>query len=269
MRITTCLLPSPRMSDGDSTPTQQGADAEVAVVIDVLRATTVMVTALASGASQIMTFSEIDEAREAVQRLARPSLLCGERGCKRIEGFDLGNSPTEYVPDRVADHVLALTTTNGTRAIASVEAVPKVLIAGFVNLNAVLKKMAGWNRVHLVCAGTDGQLTLEDVLLAGAIVWLAQEEFDVHLLDDDSLLARQLWQSWFPKALAGECLPDAIVLSERLRETRGGRNLVRLGYQDDLQYCAKIDAIPVVPERISKSPMTFALMDGISTGRRT
>ena len=248
------------MNPAGEFPTHDGGlGADVAVVIDVLRATSVMVTALDRGAAQIMTCRTVGEARELATRLDPRPLLCGERGCKPIDGFDLGNSPAEYTSQRVRDRTLVLTTTNGTRAIDTVREVPRVLVASFLNLSAVIDALDPSQQVHLVCAGTEGQVTLEDVLLAGAIAWKCQSERGAELADDASTLALQLWRSWFADDLAKRRMPDATTLARRFRETRGGKNLLNVGYEADLSLCASLDSIGVVPERIHLAPAGFAL----------
>jgi 2-phosphosulfolactate phosphatase len=252
MQIATSLLPrSGRITSAT----------DVAVAIDVLRATSVMATALAAGAAKIVTCREVDEALELARRVSPPVLLCGERGCQPIEGFDLGNSPAEYVGSRVAGKRLVLTTTNGTRAIEAAADAARMITASFLNLTAVLESLAGMETVHLVCAGTEGEITAEDVLLAGAIVSECETRYSAVLQDDDSILARQLWQSWLeiPGASSDERIADPQKLALRLRETRGGRNLVRLGYEQDLERCAAVDSIQAVPVRNSRSPTSFGL----------
>jgi 2-phosphosulfolactate phosphatase len=252
MQLATCLLPR-RERISKST--------DVAVVIDVLRATSVMAAALAAGAARIVTCREISEARELAGRLQGDVLLCGERGCRPIEGFDLGNSPAEYVGSRVRGKTLVLTTTNGTRAIEAAAGAEKLITASFLNLSAVVERLAEARTVHLVCAGTEGEVTAEDVLLAGAIIDQCQARYAAELRDDDSTLARQLWRSWFatPEIPRDRPYPNPQDLAERLRETRGGKNLVRLGFDQDLQRCAAIDAVSAVPQRNSRSPMAFSL----------
>lgn len=251
MEIATSLLPRPdRISEST----------DVAVVIDVLRATSVMATALAAGAARIVTCREISEARELAQRWQPDVLLCGERGCQPIEGFDLGNSPGEYVDSRVVNKTLVLTTTNGTRAIEAASDAGELITASFLNLSAVIDSLAVSERVHLVCAGTEGEVTAEDVLLAGAIVHECQRRYAAELSDDDSLLARQWWRSCAPDSLASDpAFPSGKELAQRLRETRGGRNLVRVGYQPDLMRCAAVDSVTAIPRRCSRAPASFEL----------
>ena len=231
---------------------------EVAVVIDVLRATSVMATALANGAAKIITCRSIDESRQLARKLPNP-LLCGERYCRRIEGFDLGNSPADYPAETVAGRPVVLTTTNGTIAIAACADVSQVVAASFLNLSAVVQQIARHDRVHLVCAGTEGEVTGEDVLLAGAIIQRLREATAVELADDAAHLAAEFWNGFCPDParISDPARITAQALALRLRETQGGRNLIGLGYDADLPRCAAIDVLTVVPSRISRDPATF------------
>lgn len=251
MNIITSLLPS-------LTPVEQ--DTDVAIVIDVLRATSVMATALSAGASQIVTCREVSDAFELAERFTPRPLLCGERGCQPISGFDLGNSPAEYSVECVRGRSLLLTTTNGTRAIEASRKARRLIAASFLNVSAVIESLSGCERVHLVCAGTDGEITAEDVLLAGAIARECETRYGAAACDDPSILAKQLWSSWFSdESQAVAPSSRAETLCFRLRETRGGRNLLRVGYEDDLQICAAINSLSAVPELMSRDPMVFKL----------
>ncbi len=215
----------------------------VAVVMDVLRATTVMIHALAAGARAVAPCGEIDEARACAGSLpAGSAILAGERGGLPIEGFDLGNSPREFTAERCRGKTLVMTTTNGTRAIlASLEAEP-VFIAAFVNLaatvNAIESALAlrpAETPLHLVCAGTDGAISLEDALLAGAVAGrLAERQGtqDIICANDAAILASSLWRDAAGKPLAA-----------LLRTGRGGRNVVSIGREIDIDDSAQIDRI--------------------------
>lgn len=248
MQLSTTLLPR-----HDQAVSHRIGEKDVAVVIDVLRATSVMCTALQHGANAIITCREVRQVRALARQHSPTPLLCGERGCKPISGFDLGNSPAEYTPDRVANQSLILTTTNGTRAIEFSERAGEVLAGSFLNLSAVGDRLSGHQSVHLVCAGTDGELTIEDVLFAGALVSLCETRYNAQLADDASVLAKQVWSSWFPSPA---CV-DPLRLIECLRETQGGKNLLHAGYADDLTRCARIDSVSSVPTRVARSPATF------------
>ncbi len=256
MEISTTLIAPNEESMADHT--DRGFD--VAVVIDVLRATSVMATALAAGADRIVTCRGIDKAREIADSMSPPALLCGERGCKPITGFDLGNSPAEYVEARVGGRSLVLTTTNGTRAIESSTAT-RLIAASFLNLSAVVDSIRSASRLHLVCAGTDGEVTAEDVLLAGAVVSSCETRFGATSMDDGSVLSRQLWNSWFGpmEGSQPDHWPTSTSLASRLRETQGGRNLLRAGYESDIELCAAINSCDTIPTLVSENPATFAL----------
>jgi 2-phosphosulfolactate phosphatase len=219
----------------------------VAVVIDVLRATTTMIHALAAGASRVVPCGEIDEARQIAAGLpAGTTLLGGERGGLRIPGFDLGNSPAEYAPAIVAGKTIVMTTTNGTRALLRVREARRVLVAAFANLNAVVGFLvAETGPIHIVCAGTDGAVTLEDVLCAGCIVeGLQRAVSDLDLTDDSAALALNLSEtraSHYDRFLAV------------LRAGRGGGNLIENGLEDDISVAARWDVADLVPE-LSREP---------------
>ena len=254
MRLWTSLLPPLNPID-DRT--------EIAVVIDILRATSVMSVAMAGGAKQIVTTRDVDQARQIAGAMPTPPLLCGERACVPIEGFDCGNSPSEYPPERVAGRELVVTTTNGTKAIEAASLAKEVLLGCFLNLTAVVDRLDPTANVALVCAGTDGFITMEDVLFAGAVVTLCQSRFENPLaiealppleLNDESLLAGQTWQSWFGRhpQSGAFAIPESDALAARLAESRGGKNVIRAGYSADLTQCAQIDSISIVPRRIAR-----------------
>ncbi|MBL6724963.1 MAG: 2-phosphosulfolactate phosphatase [Rubripirellula sp.] len=259
LSIKTLLLPAfTEASPVDNVLSVQRVQCDLAVVIDVLRATSVIVTALNSGAKQVTTCGTVDEARHFASKSPGRSLLCGERNCKKIDGFDLGNSPLEYVPEIISGAEIFLTTTNGTRAIESMSEVPSVAIASFLNLSSVVEKVLAYKTVCIVCAGTNDQVTLEDVLLAGALVSRVRLSTDLIQVDDASELAATLWQSRVESGLAEKKVSESSLLVECLRDTYGGRNLSRLGFFEDLSVCGQIDSLSGVPMRFSKDPTRFA-----------
>src|SRR5207253_7702905 len=143
----------------------------VAVVIDVLRATSTMIEALANGARTIFPVATIDEAVRLGQNLDRTAtLLCGERKSVRIEGFDLGNSPFEFTDDAVAGKALVMSTTNGTRAVLCAADARRALVASLLNLDAVAQAVAeDGDDVAIICAGREQRFALEDAVCAGLI----------------------------------------------------------------------------------------------------
>lgn len=223
---------------------------DVAVVIDVLRASTTMVTALAHGAAGVLPVAGVDEARRRAAAIGPAAVLGGERGGVRIEGFELGNSPAEYTAGRVAGRTVVITTTNGTAAIATCAAARDVLVGAIVNRSAVaaaarrLAAEAG-GAVHLVCAGTDGVVTAEDVLAAGAILDAAARhpESADDACDPAALAAREAFRRLVPPGAAD----PAAGLERAFAVAPGGVNLLALGMAADLATCARIDVVAVVP----------------------
>jgi 2-phosphosulfolactate phosphatase len=209
----------------------------VAVVIDVLRATTTIVHALAAGCLAVRPCATVEEAQALADRLpAGKVLLGGEREGLPLPGFDLGNSPREYTSARCAGTTLVLTTSNGTRALLHASRADRVLAAAFVNYSAVCEQLRHEERpVHILCAGDAGSVALEDTLLAGALVefFAAREEV---FLDDGARLAWDCFEH------------HGRHLEEALRLGAGGARLRALGYDDDIRACARIDVVLLVPE---------------------
>ena len=226
------------------------------VVIDVLRATTTIIHALAAGAKEVIPLREVEEAGQVAAKMGGQAVLGGERGGQRIEGFDLGNSPLEYTPAAVGGKTLVFTTTNGTRAMLRCKEARRILIAGFVNFSAVCRELAEEKEIDIVCAGTDGHVTREDTLLAGAIVVECGASFhdrpipEVGMgpirrnvpLNDQAEIAADAWRT------AVGTLSGRDPLAAALRESRGGRNLMEIGQENDIDLAAQIDRFDIVPE---------------------
>ena len=222
-----------------------GCAGGIAVVIDVLRASTTMITALAHGATSVVPVAGVDEARRLAAEAGPAVLLGGERGGVRISGFALGNSPLEYSAARVAGRTIVITTTNGTAALAAAHGAREILIGAIVNraaAAAAIRGLAGaGEHVHLVCAGTDGCVSAEDVLAAGAILDAAGAEAAGDTLDasaQDALAA-------FRRVAAGGDVAASLVAE--FRKSPGGANLVALGMEADLPAAAAIDTLRIVP----------------------
>ena len=235
----------------------------IAVVIDVLRASTTIVTALAHGAAGVRPVLTVEAARALAAGFASLSgssvLLGGERGGLRIDGFDLGNSPLEYSRARVAGRRIVITTTNGTAALDACTAASEVLIGAIVNRAAVaarawdLARSRGNADIHLVCAGTDGEVTEEDLLTAGAILDAAGRlpGADGDVLDASATAALDMFRGVLsPPTAEGRVDAHAIAaaaITSAFATSRGGRNLIELGMQADLPAAAAIDSLGVVP----------------------
>jgi 2-phosphosulfolactate phosphatase len=217
----------------------------VAVVIDQLRATTTITTALAAGAKAVAPCLTIEEAREAAVTFSKSHqvILGGERRGLPIEGFDFGNSPAEYTPDSVGDRLVIFTTTNGTKALAACESASQILLAAAINRRAVCEVLATNDMaIHMVCAGTEGQITREDVLVAGMIADGLSGEFS---WNDSALLARSAWREVIESA-SKHSITLSQAFATTLRDTQGGRNLIRTGQEADLARTANLDSVNLV-----------------------
>jgi len=210
-----------------------------AVVIDVLRATTTIVHALASGAEQVVPCLMIEDAQAAAAVLPEgEAVLGGERDGIKIEGFDLGNSPSEYTAETVGGRTVVFTTTNGTRAMMRCQQAREVLLAALVNRQAVVRALLESEDIHIVCAGTRGEITREDVLLAGGLVEGLAKAGSKREMNDEAGLALDAWQA--ARALAGG-------LKAALAASQGGRNLVAEGFAADIATAAQLDRFTLVP----------------------
>ncbi len=208
------------------------------VVIDVLRATSVMVHALSEGALEIIPAATVEEAFQRVKSFpSGTTLLGGERSSRKIEGFDLGNSPKEYVADRVRGKRLILTTTNGTRAFHFVSSGEEIMVGSFFNMGAVVERCFKLDRDLVIFpSGDKGNFSLEDTVCGGMLVDLIIKGGKNPIaLTDASHTAHILYQRFKGNLL------EAFHLSHH------GRELIDLGLEEDLLYCSQIDITDIVP----------------------
>lgn len=225
------------------------ANAAVAV-IDVLRATTTITHALAAGAIEVIPCLEVEQAETTAKNYPPDTTVCGgERGGLPIPGFQFGNSPTEYTAHSVAGKRVVFTTTNGTKAIMLCQRASRVAMAGFVNLSAVCRWLEPHAEVHLLCAGTRGEITREDVLLAGAMMHRLAAGKRPCTLNDQAILARDAWRACGAMADGGGGgAIDPVKLAAELRNTQGGRNLAAIGLETDIDVAAQVDRFDCVGE---------------------
>lgn len=227
------------------------------VIIDVLRASTTIVHALEAGATEVIPCLDVEDAQAAAAELPEGSaILGGERGGLPIDGFDLGNSPADYTPDRVGGRTVIFTTSNGTRAMWRCRLADRVLIGAFVNASAVCDRLVGADQIHLLCAGSRGEYSRDDTLLAGLLIErILQQSGTTYQLNAQALTARENWRSSFalPVALGAEPLEPGR-LAEQLRASVGGRRLMAIGLGNDLLTAAHVDRFQSVPEL---DPATF------------
>ena len=223
-------------------PAEGGPDA--AVVIDVLRATTTIAWSLQNGAEAIEAFADLESLEAAAAAWpAQQRLRAGERGGQRVAGYDLGNSPLAVTPDVVGGKRIFMSTTNGTRSLAAVRAVPLLVTAALPNRTAVARRLLerGCERVWIVGSGWEGDYSLEDSLAAGAVASAAMElavapHVGVSCGNDEMLAALALWQRW------------RLDTETCLRAASHGQRLLGLGDHDaDFACCAAVDTLEIVP----------------------
>lgn len=208
--------------------------ARVGIVVDVLRATSTICQALASGYERVLCTAEIEHAR-ALAETVGPAKLAGERRLEAIEGFDLGNSPRQ-LSEPAAGGTLILTTTNGTRLLVSAsERFERVYVGSLLNLDAVAAAAGeGGDDVVVLCAGVLGELALDDAYCAGRIAQALGGE------PEDSARAAILLAESFPDALSG------------LAASRSAANLRGKGLEADVEWCARENALDVVPRFVRR-----------------
>lgn len=209
------------------------------VILDVLRASSTIVTALSHGAREVRLFGTVDETRAAKAALPPPALTGGERNCVRIDGFDLANSPREYVTEKIGNAAICITTTNGTAAAVAAKGAHRMYVGSLLNASAtataLLKDINSIDTL-LLCAGTDGGIAQEDILGAGAIIWqILQQTYRTDLPFSDTA-----WLSYYAFGHARQRLPAALRLGQ------GGLNLLDNGLEDDIDACALLDSRPIV-----------------------
>ena len=219
-----------------------------AVVIDVVRATSCIVEAIANGARAIHPAVSVEEAvklRTTLDGAGIRPLLCGERGGIRLEGFDLGNSPAEFTAAAVGGRTLVMTTTNGTKAFAAAAGADRVLAASFFNRSAVADAIRADRSIVVVCAGREGRFALEDAVCAGHLVGAVSDRVAGTVTMDDGAVAAA--------DLAGRHGVSAGMLSG----TAAGRALAEVGFGADLALCAQADRHQIVPmmyDRVITAP---------------
>jgi 2-phosphosulfolactate phosphatase len=206
------------------TPAEAGT-AHVAVVVDVMRATSTIAQALASGYRRVLCCREIDDARALRAQLGDEAVVGGERNARLIEGFDLGASPRDYLEPRAETAIL--TTTNGTRTILTAAANAEIVLLGsFLNLDAVVAA-AGEPRkdITVICAGYEGAFAIDDAYCAGRIVGLLDGE------RTDAAVASEAIARAYPTAWEGV----------------NARTYGPPGLEDDLRWCTQENTLDVVP----------------------
>jgi len=215
--------------------TQNDLSHTVCVVLDIFRATTSIVTAMANGCQTIVPVISLEQAHKVAGQ-SKTILLAGERQSIKIDGFDFGNSPFEFSRDKVENQQIVMTTTNGTIAIQATQGACCTLIGAFINAEAVIRQLQSYEQdILIVCAGTDRMFSLEDSLCAGLLVDLLVSKHPVQL--NDSARGAQIMYT-----AAKNHLMEVVI------DSRNGQRLMQLGKQAEIEYCVRKNIVSVVPE---------------------
>lgn len=208
------------------------------VVVDILRSSSTITSALAAGAREVIPVSTPADGRKLAGRSGKGiSLLCGEREGKRIDGFDLGNSPLEYSGEKVSGKILIFTSTNGSTAVLRAKVADRIYVGGFNNFGAVVKRLVDDVRpIVIICAGKLEQFAIEDFVGGGKFVNALEGRLKRNVVLNDGARAAALLHRHFDGGIAA-----------LLKSSSHGRYLSALGCDEDIEYCARLDIHTVVP----------------------
>jgi 2-phosphosulfolactate phosphatase len=210
---------------------------KTSVVIDALRATTTIITALENGAKEIIPVGTVEFAvKVSGGMFGWQTLLGGERNTKKIEGFALGNSPLEYSSNVVSGKSVVLYTTNGTKAIAKAKFSSELFICAFLNISALAKHLASLNSdLEIICSGRLNNFSMEDSVCAGKLI-SEIEKINNNLILFDSARASQALGKSFGKNILN-----------MMRDTEHGKLLIENGFEEDLAFCSKLNNSSAIP----------------------
>ncbi|HEX2722966.1 MAG TPA: 2-phosphosulfolactate phosphatase [Gemmatimonadaceae bacterium] len=212
----------------------------VVAVIDVLRASTSIAVALGNGAKSVVPVEAVDEAIARSRQFERADVrLAGERKMQPIPGFDLGNSPLDFNAEAVSGRTVIITTTNGTKALMSLQGAVDIVVASYVNFSAVSAMLRAAARaeadISIVCAGTEGHFSLEDAACAGRYVRSIMKP-SASVVANDAACACEIIDRKYGDNIA-----------KIFKDSTHGKALAEAGFADDLVACAAVDSHPVVP----------------------
>jgi 2-phosphosulfolactate phosphatase len=228
---------------------------KTSVIIDVLRASTTIITALENKAKELIPVGTVEFAvKVSGGMFGGQTLLGGERNTKKIEGFALGNSPIEYSLDIVSGKSVILYTTNGTKAITKAKFSANLFICAFLNISALAKHLVRLNTdLEIVCSGNSNTFAMEDAVCAGKLI------SEIKKLNEDLLLTDSAHASLALNRSFGRSI------LKMLKETEHGKILVENGFEEDLKICSKLNisntipyytgqALKILPDNLITSP---------------
>jgi len=201
------------------------------VVIDILRATSCMTTAFAHGIKEIIPVKELEECR-VLQ--SKGYLAAAERGGEKVEGFELDNSPFSYMNPELNGQTIAMTTTNGTKAIKESADASEIVIGSFLNISALSQYLIQKNEdIFVLCAGWKGEVSMEDTLFGGALVGRLKDHFQA--ANDAARLANSVYRE------------AEVNILRYMRDCSHFQRLTRLGLEKDIEFCFSQDIYEVIP----------------------
>jgi len=211
---------------------------KLVVVIDVLRASSTIVTALANGCQGFIPILSPEQAKEEAQRFEKKRILLGgERKGKKIKGFNLGNSPRKYKREVVKDKTIIFSTTNGVKTLEMVKNAHRIIIGSFLNLQAVCNYCIDYKGdILIICAGNEGKFSLEDAACAGMLIDSLKNVLSDACQEADSNLTAQLLYEKFNNSTL-----------EILRKSQHGRYLESIDLEKELIFCSQLDYFHIVP----------------------
>jgi len=220
-----------------TTVTEDDVRGRAVVVIDVLRACSTINTALHHGARAVMPVLDMAQAGKIAANLDPDVFrLGGERNTEKIEGYHLGNSPLEYTEEEVNGRDIILNTTNGTKALERAKTARHLVAGSFLNVSRVARFLDSHDLdATIICAGHENRVSLEDTICAGAVLYRLWDGDEPGHVSDAAHTAYSLF------------LYNKESLSDTLRNTNHARRLAANGHADDVDYCYRIDRLPILP----------------------
>ncbi len=224
---------------------------KVCIVIDVLRATSSIATAFSNGAKEVFPVNTVAEAGKIASNTFGGIVLAGEKNGVIIEGFHLGNSPSEYTEEKVKNKTVVFTSTNGSNAILKTRFAKISLLASFLNIGKVSNFLVEKNSdFTIICAGKNNLFCVEDTVCAGMIISFISETIDVELTDS-AVAALVLYKNFGHNIL------------DTLKNCEHGNFLCEIGFENDLTVCSSCDLLSVIPIYSNNSIKNFERKDNL------
>lgn len=206
-------------------------EGKITVVVDILRFTSCIVTGIANGVKEIIPFASLEDCR---MMRSQGYFIAGERGGQKLEDFDIGNSPFNYMEEHLKGERIAVTTTNGTLAIDRSKESDEIIIGSFLNISAIADYLRNKpNDVLLVCAGWKGRINLEDTLFAGALAVMLEDDYES--ADDAVIVARKIYSE------------NSGQMMDLIRNSSHAMRLKKFNVKNDIDFCLTHDQYNVVP----------------------